>query len=60
MGSPRVLEGLENANSDSRTSTNGRALLQSISDDELKKLNDLETQFDATLTQYKNRNSGII
>jgi len=55
MGSPKVLEGLENSNSggDSATNTNGKALLQSITDNELSKLNDLENKFDDTLSQYK-------
>ena len=57
MGSPNVLEGLENSNSggdSATTNTNGRALLQSISDNELSTLNDLETKFDNKLSQYKN------
>ena len=38
---------------DSATNTNGRALLQSIADNELSTLNDLETKFDNKLSQYK-------
>ena len=55
MGSPKVLEGLENSNSggDSATSTNGRQQLQAISDNELSILNNLETKFDDKLNQYK-------
>ena len=50
MGSPRVLEGLEN----STTNTNGRAKLDSITNKELAILNNLETKFDEKLNQYKN------
>ena len=51
-GYPRCRGG--NISDDGETNTNGQALLQSISDNELSTLNDLETKFDNKLSQYKN------
>ena len=53
-GSPKVLEGFrENMGP-------GEAKLQGISDEELKKLNNLETQFNDKLNQYKSAFKGYL